>query len=659
MKSESQLKFNSDGSLNIPGQVRRNIAKQKEEQMDIWEDDDFTEEKFNLEDGVEGFNLYKDGKKLSPLVFSNGKSQEDIVNEIVSLIERGKKVIFLRGVCGTGKSAIALNIAKKLGKVSIVVPGKSLQKQYHEDYSKKDYVLKSDHRKLKIKFITGRQNHRCLYCRGENADFGELPCKIELKEYNFKKLKEYLKENSRVRDDLELKEIRRMSVAPVCPYWSPVIPSEYDFQLKSNKKKYLGLNNTEFIIHNRKIGCSYYNQFNSYVDADVIVFNSAKYKLETVMNRKPFTNVEIIDECDEFLDGFSNVQKINLTRLFNSLNNLFVDTEDLEFVLRKLRNILSEIVNSSEIKSAVNSEHIFELRLNEIIKLFETLLDNEDFINSVDDDNYVCSVYEICKEFSELLDDAFVSFDQEDRGLVASVVTTNLEKKFKELLDKNKAIVMMSGTIHSENVLKYVFALEDFEIIDAEVVNQGEIGVIETGKEIDCKYSNFKNGNHSREDYLVALDLAVEKSVKPTLVHVNSFDDLPSENEKSLYQLDNLMTKSRLFSLQENAGKFIGRFRSGEVSVLFTTKCGRGIDFPGEQCKSVIFTKYPNPHVRSLFWRILQKTHPQYYWTVYKDKARREFLQKIYRGVRSTTDHVFVLSPDKRVLDATRFIVNS
>ena len=37
-------------------------------------------------------------------------------------------------------------------------------------------------------------------------------------------------------------------------------------------------------------------------------------------------------------------------------------------------------------------------------------------------------------------------------------------------------------------------------------------------------------------------------------------------------------------------------------------------------------------------------------WDFYKDKARRELLQRVYRGLRSKDDHVFLLSPDDRVL---------
>ena len=84
---------------------------------------------------------------------------------------------------------------------------------------------------------------------------------------------------------------------------------------------------------------------------------------------------------------------------------------------------------------------------------------------------------------------------------------------------------------------------------------------------------------------------------------------------------------------------------------MFSTRSARGMDFPGEQCNSIIFTKYPNPNVRDAFWKILNKTKPQFYWEFYRDKARRELWQKIYRGLRFKEDHVFVLSPDERVLE--------
>jgi len=654
----TQLSFNEDGTITLPREIAKDLEKRGKGVLDIWEEVGERSEgkKYNMGDDVSGFNLYRNGSRLDALKFSNGKNQGDIVREVVDCIKEGKKVILIRGVCGTGKSLIALNVAKELGNASIIVPGKALQKQYFKDYSSESYVLKKDHTKLKIKVISGRNNHRCLYCSDCSADDSLLPCKIEIKESNFNKLQEYIRENPKVKNNLTLKEIRRMSVAPICPYWSPIVPAEMDLNLGGEKRTYVGLKGIKFILYNRKKGCSYYNQFNSYLDSEAIIFNSAKYKLESVMNRKPATEVEIIDECDEFLDSFSNISRINFNRFSSALMNIFPDDESVTFVLEKLFKLVQDILRDEDVKNSVDSELIFEMKASPIYELFRILLDNSKLIDSIDDDgNYCHNVYEIARDFEEFFDDSFVSFSSDERGISASVVTTNLAKKFGDLLDKNKAIVLMSGTLHSGEVLKNIFGIDDFVVIDAEIVNQGKMEIMRTGSEIDCSYRNFKSGVYSRENYLRALDKAIEKSVKPSLVHVNAFDDLPSDDEKFRFGLDNLISKQKLHELQKEQGE-VEKFKLGLIDVLFTTKCNRGVDFPKEQCNSIVFTKYPNPNVRSVFWKILNRTHPGYYWAFYKDKARREFLQKIYRGVRSDDDHVFILSPDSRVLDAVRFI---
>ena len=114
-----------------------------------------------------------------------------------------------------------------------------------------------------------------------------------------------------------------------------------------------------------------------------------------------------------------------------------------------------------------------------------------------------------------------------------------------------------------------------------------------------------------------------------------------------------MISRDSLREIQENDkdGKEIEKFKEGKKEILFTTRCARGVDFPGNQCESIVFTKYPNPNPDEAFWKILKQTKPNEYWGFYKDKARRELLQKLYRGLRFKEDHVFVLSPDKRVLD--------
>jgi len=634
------------------------------------------------------WSLYQGEKFLEPLCFSSGKTQQDVVKEVLDAVEKGNKVIFIHGICGTGKSAIALNIAKKLGKASVVVPIKNLQAQYEKDYGSEKHILDKNGKKLKISVITGRQNHKCKFIErgGEipkikreinsklhdifadkreegikndvSANRKDLPCKIELKDKNSGKIKEYLKQNKDVnyKNFQSVKDAKRVSVAGACPYWSPVIPSKYELGGKSFtdaiQKKYVGLDGTEFAFYHRKPGCKFYEQFNYYVDSDVIVFNSMKYKLESLLNRKPKTEVEIIDECDEFLDSFSNQRTINIERLQNSLINVFSDKENVGRIIEEISSTLKQIKGNKRVKDAVGSEEIIPLRETGLYDLLKIFLYKSEFLDEVDEESYLFSVEETAMLFGDFFNESYVTFTKKDEGLIANIVTTNLAKRFKEMVDKNKLIVLMSGTLHSDIVLKNVFGLEDFKIIDAETEQQGRIEIKRTGLEMDCRYS--KLGKDKRDKYLKALSKCVEVAPKPVLVHINAFSDLPTKQELEEFDIDNLISREKLGELQseDKTGELIERFKKGQVDVLFSTRASRGIDFPGKECNSIIFTKYPNPNVQEAFWKILSRTKPQHYWDFYKDKARRELWQKVYRGLRFKEDHVYVLSPDLRVLEA-------
>ncbi len=632
------------------------------------------------------WSLYNEKKFLEPLKFSNGKTQEDIVKEVLDSVKEGYRIIFIKGVCGTGKSAIALNIAKEIGKTCIVVPGKTLQNQYKEDYEGKKYLIKDNGERLNISVITGRNNHKCKFLEMANApifkkernlklneifmrkednkdnsaDNPYIPCKIEIKEKNWDRIKEYLNQNKNIdpSDFLDIKDVKRNSIAPICPYWCPVFPEKFELGGKNfentKKRSYTGLKGIKFNLYQRAHGCKFYEQFNSYIDSDALIFNSLKYKLESNMNRKPETEAEIIDECDEFLDSFSNQRTINLDRLQKSLNQIFSEYENSGRIIREIGEKIEEIKNNPRISHSISSNDIIPLKETEVYDLFKIILGNQEFIYDIDDESYLFEVAETARMFDEFFDETYLTFSKKENNLVAEVVTINLAKKLKEMLDKNKVIIMMSGTIHSENILKTIFGLNKFKILEAETEQQGEIEIKRTGLEKDCKYENFMNGNLSRKEYLRALDRCIKISEKPTLVHIHSFYDLPSENEIKEFDLKEVISREKLKEIQENDknDENVKNFKEKEIDVLFSTKCTRGIDFPGEQCNSIIFTKYPNPDVKSPFWSILKKTNPNYYWDFYKDKARRELLQRTYRGLRFKEDHVYLLSPDERVLKA-------
>ncbi len=629
------------------------------------------------------------GVLLEAKRFSNGKTQEDIVTEVVTEIKKGKKIIFIHGVCGSGKSAIALNIAKELGKASIVVPIKNLQRQYESDYMHKKYVLKNDGKKLVINMITGRRNHVCPYLEDnkkeilmtkmremnsslsdifagfkdrrksaesdDSCDNPFLPCKIEIKNKNLPTLKKYYSENPERKDnsEMDLKTMKRFAVAPACPYWMPILPSEMKVKNEWQKKEYASVGG-KHTIYSRTEGCPYYTQFKAYTDSDVIIFNGDQYILETALGRKPLTDVEIIDECDEFLDNFALEGTINLTRLRNELSGTMVSEDSQRKLVDSLGDDVLEILNES-LKHFAENDNITELDKTKVKDLISGLVKN-DLYEVISDESYLEHCVEIARKFYDVSSDAYVNFykDRTKGDIFVKLVTINLDKMLGALIEKNKAFVFMSGTLHSERILIEIFGLKNFKIIDAETFNQGTIRKLKTGLEQDFKFDNFSKERVSREQYLKALDKCVEIAKIPIVVHVNAFQDLPTDIEIEKYRLTNLVSSSDLMEQQnrDREGRMVKDFKEGKSKILFTTRCNRGIDFPFETCNSVVITKFPYPNTQSLFWKILKKNKPDIFWEFYKDKAHRELLQRVYRSVRAVNDHVFLLSPDIRVLNS-------
>ena len=607
-----------------------------------------------------GWSLYSEGTRLTPLRFSNGKTQEDVVNEVVQRIKEGHKTVFIHGVCGTGKSAIALNIARRLGKASIVVPVKGLQHQYENDYTAKKYLVKPDGHRLSIAMITGRENHDSIIKPGTSCADPFLPDTIKIAEKNFEMLRDYYRDNPLILNKIEptAKQLKRISIAPANPYWSPIAPAEYELPLKDARKKlYSGLCGKQFIFYHRREGCSYYDQYQAYIDADVIIFNAAKFLIETALDRRPETVVDIIDEADEFLDSFSAQEELNLSRLVSALQQLHPERLDV----RDNMDAIISLIKLEEQRTravGISEEKILESKETKIPKIVSLLLKSPELAAEIalDELNYANTALDIAATFKDFMEDTYVTYRKNEADLLVHLVTTNLSKKFAELREKSNALVLMSGTLHSPEVLREVFGIEDFQIVEAETLQQGTIEIHRTGKEMDCRYSQRTANKQFREQYLMSLESALQKARRPSLVHVQTFEDLPTAQEVALYGISNIMVREQLQmqQVQDKTGKQIARFKAREIPLLFTTKCARGVDFPGDMCNSVVYTKYPNPNVSGIFWQVLKRTHERYFWDFYRDKARREFLQRLYRAIRSKDDHVFVLSPDIRVIEAVR-----
>ncbi|MBI2109889.1 hypothetical protein HYT58_01800, partial [Candidatus Woesearchaeota archaeon] len=315
----------------------------------------------------------------------------------------------------------------------------------------------------------------------------------------------------------------------------------------------------------------------------------------------------------------------------------------------KVKEILNQI---HEMVLEARKDYTNEIGLlkdSKVNDLFGFLRDSPEIMEYEDFEDYCL----IAEEFKQHRDDTYIGYSTNKRNnVIVTLVNADLAKRFNSLLDKNRIFVMMSGTLHSDQVLKDVFGIKNYVIIEAETKEHGTVNRVFTRLEKNFRYKEFRDGTVSRENYLKALEKCIETAKRPVLIHVNAISDLPNEEEKEQYGLNLLKTQLEFTEEQERfrLGELLQIFKQGKIDILYSTKCGRGVDLPGEMCNSIIFTKYPYPSMDSLFWKVLKKSNPENFNKFYFDKSRREYVQKIYRGLRSKEDKVYLLSPDIRVM---------
>ena len=147
---------------------------------------------------------------------------------------------------------------------------------------------------------------------------------------------------------------------------------------------------------------------------------------------------------------------------------------------------------------------------------------------------------------------------------------------------------------------------------------------------------------------------------------MNGAEDLAHEivnrNHGKYFMPNQFANQANVLAHYETTAEEIWRDTDGRVT-HFVAGIGTGGTLMGvskrlkeynPDIKIVGVEPYPNSNIQDIFWKVIKNTHPDYYWEFYKDKAKREFLQRIYRALRSKDDHVYVLSPDARVLQEVR-----
>ncbi len=580
------------------------------------------------------WSLYdKKDNYLDPLEYSTGKNQRDLVKEIIEEFKENE-IVLLEGMVGTGKSAVALNVAKELGRAIFSVPTKPLQDQYIEDYEKNLRVRKNK-KSIEIEFIKGRNNFYCPYSdeadeecncfrckdKGPTADCKHLPCSVSIVDG---KLKDHviLKDSVKFSEsELRAKEdLSRLKIGELCPYWSPL----YNFKLNKegfSPEKYSSIEGESYWNKRNNEICPFYKQFRSYLDSDIIVYNSKMYEIETLYTeRKPNVDLEVIDEADLFLDQL-NMKTSIFYETVKKVNNKLGEekSKKIRHSLKSVLDIFKEVINGEELNK-------FDKKINEFLSSLDFLL------NKIEErwaENKQSKIQKILK-FSKLA--SYVG-SNDNRKKISFFVPKPDEVLNEFISNSADKILLMSGTLHSKRVLKNIFGLENIGYVRGEPKIPGDLIIKKPSKPIKLTSKRF-NDKKIRKTYYKALRECINRSKKPCLVHIHAYRYLPKNLRKNVV---------------EEQEKNISEFKAGKKDVLFSTKLKRGIDLKEEKCRSVVIQKYPYPDLSDPYLMALKERLGDAFWKYYEDMARRDLIQQIGRVVRNDNDWAEIWSPDKKV----------
>lgn len=537
---------------------------------------------FSLELG-----LYGPGGRLEPRRYSSGKTQTDLIEEILEAF-RGNDIVFLRGTVGSGKSVVGLGAILELGRGIVSVPTKVLSDQYAASYEGDKYFLKGDGSKAKIGILKGRRNFRCLYQeekgRKTSCNNSVLPCKRPV--------------------DYKHGE-RRIDALRVCPYWGFIFPSGLADSVEDTRKMpYRGIKGEWTLCMRGE--CPYWKQFQAYVSSDAIVMNSAKWAAELSVGRLPEVPITVVDESDHWLDSLA--VKVAVT----------------ERTIEWLQGRVNQCIESGEWSEETELEDMLELLRDlwsgipagkgDPLKFVEFLIGLLDEIDETSGELY-------WKLRSVLEHKNNVEWDIQAKRIVYFVPDPKIV--LRGVLDKvGGKWLLMSATVQSREVLHDVFGIEP-TFVEGETKFPGKLVQRKLGPEEVINYRKWVDDKFKRK-YWNSLRKIMRRAKRPSFIPVHAHAYLPPK-------------------LQEEVHKAGDAYHQDDI--MFTTKMDRGADL--EDINSIILLKFPYPNredplLKGMERRLGMEAFRQYY----RDIAGREFVQQIGRVLRSEDDVVEFWSPD-------------
>jgi len=440
-----------------------------------------------------------EGKSIPPRVYTDGRSQEDIIEEVLNELKKND-IVFLKGGVGTGKSVIGLSVISSYGTGIVVTPTKILEDQYVNDYCTNRFrIIDNYGTALEAYPFKGKNNFRCRYHKGFLCGNKDTVCSRKLEDHE-----------------------SRIVIASDCPYWSPVysfIPDTIGKWLpEHNRFRYDSITG-ERSYYRAPDPCEYFDQFYYFTKECAMIMNLAKWEIETWIGRKARVPIEIIDEGDDFLDSLKYKVVIS-KRYFESISREgLVPLGKIKYLEFLFDNLIEKVRDYDYYMDDVIGDYL------------------EKFISTLAGESTSGRVCDFVNRLGLMLRHRNESWIRVYRGILTAFIPRP-DITLEELKHRSGKMLIMSATIHRSQVLKGVFGIGNPVIVEAESKFPGLLFIKETGKEQNVTAKNW-NDEEFKRDYWKTLDEIISMAKRPTLIQVHAFKYVPDKYKENINEWRN------------------------------------------------------------------------------------------------------------------------
>lgn len=436
--------------------------------------------------------------------------------------------------------------------------------------------------------------------------------------------------------------------------------------------------------------CPYYKQFYSYVDADVIIMNDAKWYLETNIGRKPKMQIEIFDEGDYWLDNRAieiDFPRFNIDKIIPSDNKTKrLKDNTLSLFDIAVKDIKDKIQKNKEGPNLTDAKAYRELFLS----MTNMFLEYKKVVE--EDDVILQKIFDIATVL-RYIDKASISFQEGKREetKILKLFIPFPDNLLKDLFGRSsKNIIITSGTIQSDFVLDNLFGINNDNYITHFVQgrkdNPGKLICIKpkegllkvnhtTWQSPQFREKYYQTLNYILDQLKVHIDAKTGRPgeakiliLTPAKRYVQGILDRPDvfiDFARSKDEEDNLkMTINTSISdfvnknledvrkVKDSDIELDGNIYRTDQQIIISTRMTRGADLRDDKCRAVVMTKWPMSDISAGYNQALKKRFGEnIYWAIMKDKAEREAIQYVSRGLRHEFDWEYFSTPDDTSFD--------